>query len=108
LSHLLAQYVPSIIFGIGASGGEYPVSSRVCSGGLACAAPRCYARVFLDGMLTFDGTPQMRDVEGIDFSHLRTEDLSGVEYYSGSAGLPAKYAGQNADCGTFLLWSRET
>jgi hypothetical protein len=108
LSHVLARHVPSLIFGSGASDGEFPVSSRVCGGGLACAAPRCYVRVYVDGTLTFDGTPRMRDVEGVDFSRLRTEDFSGMEYYSSSAGLPSQFAGQNTECGTLMLWSRET
>lgn len=108
LSHLLARYVPTVFYGTGAADGEYPISSRVCNTGIMCTAPRCYVRVFVDGSLIFDGNPRMRDVEGVDLSRLRTEDFSGVEFYSNAAGLPAQYAGYNADCGTLLFWSRET
>jgi len=108
LSHVLAQHMPSILFGLDTFSGEYPISSRVCGGGLACAAPRCYVRVYIDGTRMFDGTPRLRDVEGIDIGHMRTEDFSGIEYYSSASGLPAEYAGQNSDCGTLLFWSRET
>jgi len=108
LANLLEQHIPSIMFGSNNLNGEFPISTRVCGGGLACAAPRCYVRVFMDGTLTFDGSPRLRDLEGVDVSHLRTQDFSGIEYYSSAAGLPAQYAGQNTDCGTLLLWSRET
>jgi hypothetical protein len=108
LANLLKQHIPSLIFGSNGIAGEFPISTRVCAGGLACAAPRCYVRVYLDGTQTFDGTPRMRDVEGVDISHLRTSDFSGIEYYSSASGLPAQYGGQNSDCGTLLLWFRET
>jgi hypothetical protein len=106
LSNLLEQHIPGIVFGSGEVAGKFPISTRVCAG-VSCAAPHCYVRVYVDGTLTFDGTPGMRDVEGVDVSHLRTQDFSGVEYYSSMSGLPAQYGGQNSDCGTLLLWSRE-
>lgn len=108
LTNLLEQHIPSIILGSNPVAGEFPISSRICSGGLSCSTPRCYVRVFLDGTLMFDGTPGMRDMAGVDVSHLRTEDYSGIEYYSGTGGLPAQYTGANADCGTLMFWSRET
>jgi hypothetical protein len=107
LSNVLEQHIPGIVFGSGNVAGEFPISTRACAG-VACGAPRCYVRVYVDGTLTFDGTPGMRDVEGVDVSHLRTQDFSGIEYYSSMSGLPARYGGQNSDCGTLLLWSRET
>jgi hypothetical protein len=108
LSHLLVQRMPSIRFPINGLAEEYAVSARVCGGGLACSSPRCYVRVVIDGMLVFDGTPGMRDVEGVDLSRLRTEDFSGIEYYASVGGLPAQFSGPNTDCGTLLFWSRET
>jgi hypothetical protein len=107
LSNLLEQHIPGLVLGLGNVGGEFPISTRVCAG-VACTAPSCYVRVYVDGTLTFDGTPSMRDVEGVDVSHLRTQDFSGIEYYSSMSGLPARYGGQHSDCGTLLLWSRET
>ncbi len=108
LSNLLERHIPSLMFGTNGVAGEFPISTRVCAGGLSCAAPRCYVRVFVDGMLTFDGTPRMRDIAGVDVAHLRPQDFSGIEYYAGASGLPAQYSGQNSDCGTLLFWSRET
>lgn len=108
LSHLLVQRMPSIRFPVNGLAEEYAVSARVCGGGLACSSPRCYVRVFIDGTLIFDGTPRMRDAEGIDLSRLRTEDFSGIEYYASVGGLPAQFTGPNTDCGTLLFWSRET
>lgn len=108
LAHVMSTHIPSLIFGLGGVGGEYPVSSRVCGGGFACAAPRCYARVFVDGSLLYDGSPGRRDVEGFDVARSRTEDWSAIEFYDGPGGLPAQFAGDRAECGTMLLWSRET
>lgn len=108
LSLLITRHVPSLTLGTGPVGGEFPISSRVCGDAINCSSPRCYARVFVDGSLVFDGTTRLRDVEGVDFSHLRPEDFSGIEFYSSAAGLPSQYAGRNTDCGTFLFWSRET
>jgi hypothetical protein len=34
--------------------------------------------------------------------------LSGIEYYAGPAGVPARFAGVNSDCGTLLFWSRDS
>jgi hypothetical protein len=108
LPNLLEQHIPSLTLGSNPVAGEFPISSRICAGGLSCSAPRCYVRVFFDGTLIFDGTPAMRDIAGVDVAHLRTQDYSGIEYYSGPAGLPAQYTGPNADCGTLMFWSRET
>jgi hypothetical protein len=107
LATVLEQHIPGLNYGPGAVAGEFPLSSRICSGGPACASPRCYVRIFIDGMRLYDGTTAMRDVEGVDVSHLRTDDFSGVEYYAGAAGLPVQYTGVNSECGTLLLWSRE-
>jgi len=108
LSHVLVQHMPGLVLGATGLAGEFPISSRVCGGGPGCAAPRCYVRIFVDGTLMFDGTPRLHDVAGVDVSHWRTEDFSGIEYYASPGGLPAQYSGRNSDCGTLLFWSRET
>ncbi len=105
---LLQQHIPSLVITRNGVAGEFPVSSRVCNGGMACSAPRCYMRIILDGTLLFDGTPQLRDAQGVDLGHLRPQDFSGVEFHASSASLPAQFGGPNADCGTLLFWSRET
>lgn len=105
LSQLLVQHMPGMVIGNGGSFGEYPISSRVCSG-MSCSTPRCYVRMYIDGMLVFDGTPQQRNAQGIDLSTFKPNDLSGIEYYAGPSGLPARFAGFNSDCGTLLFWSR--
>ena len=107
LSHLIVQHMPSIRFPINGFAEEYPVSSRVCGGGVGCATPRCYVRIYLDGTLVFNGSPGLRNAEGVDLSHLRPEDFSGIEYYASMGGLPAQFTGTNPDCGTLLFWSRE-
>jgi hypothetical protein len=107
LSQLLILHVPGIVIGNGGSYGEFPISSRVC-GGMSCSTPRCYVRIYLDGLLAFDGTPQQRNTQGIDLSTFKPDDLSGIEYYSGPSGLPARFAGFNSDCGTLVIWSRNS
>ncbi len=108
LATLLEQHIPSLAFATDGHTGEFPVSSRVCNGGMACSAPRCYVRIYLDGTLLYDGTPEMRAAQGIDVSHMRPQDFSGIEFHASTAGLPAQYGGPNADCGTLMFWSRET
>jgi hypothetical protein len=103
----LVLHVPGIVIGNGGSYGEFPISSRVCSG-MSCSTPRCYVRICVDGMLAFDGTPQQRNTQGIDLSIFKPNDLSGIEYYSGPSGLPARFAGFNSDCGTLVIWSRNS
>ena len=107
LSQLLVQHMPGIVIGNGGSYGDYPISSRVCSG-MSCSAPRCYVRMYIDGMLVFDGTNEQRNSHGIELSTFKPDDLSGIEYYAGPSGLPARFAGLNSDCGTLLFWSRES
>ena len=107
LSMLLMQHVPGIVIGNGGSWGDFPISSRVCSG-ISCSTPRCYVRIYLDGMLAFDGSPQQRNAQGIDLSTFKPTDLSGIEYYSGPSGLPARFASMNSECGTLLFWSRDS
>jgi hypothetical protein len=106
LSQLLMQHMPGIVIGDGGAYGEFPISSRVCSG-MSCSTPRCYVRIFLDGTPVFDGSPQQRNSAGVNLSTFRPGDLSGIEYYAGPSGLPARYAGFNSDCGTLLFWSRD-
>jgi hypothetical protein len=107
LSQLLVQHMPGIVIGNGGSYGEFPISSRVCSG-ISCSTPRCYVRMYIDGMLVFDGAPLQRNSQGVELSTFKPDDLSGVEYYAGPAGLPARFAGFNSECGTLLFWSRDS
>jgi len=62
---------------------------------------------FTDGTPVFDGSTQQRNAQGVSLSTFRPEDLSGIEYYAGPSGVPARYTGMNADCGTLLFWTRE-
>jgi len=102
LSQLLLQHMPGIVVTNAGSFGEFPISSRVCSG-MSCSTPRCYVRIYFDGTLAFDGTPQQRNARGVDLATFKPDDLSGIEYYAGPSGLPARFAGFNSDCGTLLI-----
>jgi hypothetical protein len=66
------------------------------AGGAGCAnsAP-CPVIVRLDGM----------DLGDADLDIVRTWDLAGVEYYSGSQ-VPVRYRTSGSACGVMLLWSK--
>ena len=66
-------------------------------GGSGCqnSAP-CPVIVYLDGA----------DQGEADLDILRTWDLAGIEYYSGSQ-VPVQYRISGASCGVMLLWSRD-
>jgi hypothetical protein len=60
----------------------------------------CWASVYLDGTLLFDGTGTPPDMK-----QFLAMNLSGVEYYSG-AMTPLQYKSIRNGCGTVLLWTR--
>jgi hypothetical protein len=60
----------------------------------------CWASIYLDGIVLFDGTGMPPDMK-----QFLAMNLSGVEYYS--AGMtPVQYKSIRNGCGTVLLWTR--
>ena len=54
----------------------------------------CFVQVYLDGLKL-----------NSDIELIRTQDLYGVEYYTG-ASVPVQYRISGAACGVLLAWSR--
>ncbi len=65
--------------------------------------PACYANVYLDRMLIYDGRQPLPDVNSIV-----PDVLEAVEFYEGAAQIPAMYQRLNTNCGVLVLWTRRT
>jgi len=66
----------------------------------------CYATIFVDGLLLYDGPAAGAKDNPPDLNQFMTANLSGVEYYRGGASLPLQFRSRRNDCGTLLLWTR--
>jgi hypothetical protein len=77
-------------------------------------APQCYATIFLDGTMLFDGSISLPGKASTaskidappDLGKFMALSLTGVEYYRGGASLPLQFRSRSNDCGTLLLWTR--
>jgi hypothetical protein len=73
---------------------------RLLEGDGVPTAP-CFPQVFLDGaMLSIGGSIPT------ELDQFSTNDLQAVEVYESPAGLPTRFHGTNAHCGTIVLWTR--
>jgi len=52
-----------------------------------------------------DGSPYDNSDNGID-QMLRPDDIAAVEVYKSASEVPVQYQGQNASCGTILVWTK--
>jgi carboxypeptidase family protein/TonB-dependent receptor-like protein len=52
-----------------------------------------------------DGAPFDNSDNSID-QMLRPDDIEGIEVYKSASEVPVQYQGQNASCGTILVWSK--
>jgi hypothetical protein len=90
-----------------ADGSEALQSGRKgCSGpAFQCAgASGCTVSVYIDGVANYvSGVTQGPPT---DFTQLKSEDFSAVEFYSSGATAPAKFNQTGSDCGVLLLWRR--
>jgi hypothetical protein len=98
---------------------EYAASRRspgggqraLARGGAPAADPNdrqspkgCWVAVYLDGAAIYLGPPQPAP----NLSQIPVRELAGVEFYAGSASVPAQFAAiRKSDCGVLLLWTRE-
>lgn len=62
----------------------------------------CFPQVFLDGGLLAPGGHVPAGLDQISLN-----DLEAVEVYDSPAFLPGRFVGQNARCGTIVLWTRQ-
>jgi hypothetical protein len=69
----------------------------------------CFLSIYLDGvpMYRSGGVGGGGFGEPVDLSRdINISSLDAVEVYASAAEVPAEYAGQSADCGVILLWTR--
>lgn len=69
----------------------------------------CFLSVYLDGvpMYRSGGVGGGGFGEPVDLARdINISSLDGVEVYASAAEVPVEYAGQSADCGVILLWTR--
>ena len=52
-----------------------------------------------------DGSPFDNSDNSID-QMLRPDDIAGIEIYKSASEVPVQYQGQNASCGTILVWTK--
>ncbi len=110
LGDVVADRIPGVRV-LRAGSSQYAVTTRSLSGPDGRAIPRrleqvgrCYADVYLDGMLVYSGTGG----GGLfDLARWGARDFAGVEFYAGGASIPAQYNRTSTGCGVLLLWSRE-
>lgn len=113
LANIIASRVPGATVAPGVRGSSVLISTRKQCRGPAmrmCTTPDCYAAVYLDGVEIFN--PGMADQKSPqpppDLSRIQASDLSGVEFYAGSAAAPVDMQSSRSEgCGTLWLWTRE-
>lgn len=69
----------------------------------------CYMSIYLDGipMYRSGGIGGGGFGEPVDLARdINIASLDGVEVYASASEVPVEYAGQSADCGVILLWTR--
>jgi hypothetical protein len=69
-------------------------------------AQGCWVTIYVDGSVRYDPTTASPGTFPPDVRQLNINQFGGIEYYEGSATIPAQFSGQNT-CGTLLLWTRE-
>lgn len=75
------------------------------------ARDACYAHVYLDNMPIYRGKPPdpRRPAEPLfDINSIPPEAVEAIEFYSGPAQTPAKYATLNSECGVLVIHTRRT
>lgn len=71
---------------------------------LCRGASGCTVSVYIDGVANYvSGVTQGPPT---DFTQLKSEDFSAIEFYASGATAPAKYNQTGSDCGVLLLWRR--
>jgi hypothetical protein len=80
---------------VGFDGSNYVVQSARSMGS------GCQVQWYLDGS-PFDNSQNDLD------QMLRPDDIEAIEVYKSASEVPAQYQGQNASCGTILVWSKRT
>ena len=69
----------------------------------------CYATVYQDGAMIYQAAFQLQaktPQPPPDFSRLRVDEYSAVEYYASPAEYPPSVSPTNNSCGVLMLWTR--
>lgn len=70
----------------------------------AGARPACFMDVYIDGAMVFDARFPANGL--FDVNTVPPEHIAGVEVYSSTAQVPAKYNRSGSRCGVLLIWTR--
>ena len=80
--------------------GDQPLCSRP-------GCPRgCWAPIYLDGLLIFDGQLDSFRQSPPDIGQYFPLNLSGIEYYPSAGSIPLQFKTTKSQCGVLLLWTR--
>ncbi len=89
---------------VGASGSS--------GGAFSSRQPRptqCYPDVYLDGVVVYSSGMEMeRDAGDVrfDINSIEPSHVSAIEFYGGSAQMPAQYNRTGSACGALLIWTK--
>lgn len=109
VSDVLRELIPEVQ--IQSSGSTaYVVSARDGRPGkraleMSGGANRCFATVYLDGLLLYDLSTSGPADTPPNINDFRVSELAGVEYHPADGPMPARF--RSSPCGTLLLWTRE-
>lgn len=70
----------------------------------AGARPACFVDVYLDGALVFDSRQARLGL--FDMNTIPPEHIAGIEVYTSTAQIPAKYNRTGNGCGAVLIWTK--
>jgi hypothetical protein len=63
----------------------------------------CYSAVVLDGAFVYQG----QDGETLfDLNSIEPSSIAGIEIYTSTATIPAKYNGTRSTCGLVVIWTK--
>jgi len=63
----------------------------------------CPVAVFLDGVSVFGGNPRE---PAFDVNLIQPSEISGIEFYSGPAQMPAALNATRKTCGALVIWTK--
>lgn len=70
----------------------------------AGAKPACFMDVYLDGALVYDSRQPGNGL--FDMNTLQPEHVAGIEVYTSTVQIPARYNRTSGGCGVILIWTR--
>lgn len=73
-------------------------------------AAACYAQVYIDKMLVFNGRPT---ADGhwpplFNLNSMNPAQIEAIEFYASAAETPLRYSGMESHCGVLVIWTRRS